>query len=83
MPYIKPPDRDKFILSLFNLPIINNAGEFNYFVSSICKKYLQVHGENYQNYNDLLGALEGIKLELYRRHTGPYEDKKITENGDI
>jgi hypothetical protein len=42
-----------------------------------------MNGENYQHFNDVLGALEGAKLELYRRRIAPYEDTKIVENGDV
>jgi hypothetical protein len=38
---------------------------------------------NYQRLNDALGALEGAKLEFYRRVVVPYEDWKMTENGDV
>ena len=31
----------------------------------------------------IIGALECIKMELYRRGVSEYEDKKILENGDI
>lgn len=31
----------------------------------------------------ITGVLENIKQEQYRRVAGPYEDKKIVENGDI
>jgi hypothetical protein len=34
-------------------------------------------------YNDAIGALEGAKLELYRRYVSAYEDDKIKENGDV
>lgn len=32
---------------------------------------------------DILGVLEGAKLELYRRKIALYEDIKIKENGDV
>ena len=35
------------------------------------------------NYNRSMGVLECIKSEWYRRQVGPYEDKKIRENGDV
>jgi hypothetical protein len=44
--------------------------------------YLDVK-KDYQAINDCLGALEGAKLELYRRVAAPYEDRKIQENGDV
>ncbi len=30
-----------------------------------------------------MGALEGSKLEFYRRIAAPYENKKMKENGDV
>ncbi len=80
MPYIKKERR--IMLDEYNLP--QNAGELNYCLAKICNKYL-VTGEkiNYQRYNDIIGALEGCKLEIYRRLVIPYEDKKIAENGDV
>jgi len=60
-----------------------NLGELNYLITQICSQYLRTKGERYQTYNDIMGALEGAKLELYRRQIAPYEDKKIIENGDV
>lgn len=37
----------------------------------------------YVELNEVVGALESAKLELYRRIVGPYEDKKSAENGDV
>lgn len=37
----------------------------------------------YADYNEMVGTLECCKLELYRRSTAPYEDKKIESNGDV
>ena len=58
------------------------AGELNYALTMLCKEYLGKNF-NYQKLNDVIGALEGCKLELYRRIVVPYEDKKIAENGDV
>ena len=30
-----------------------------------------------------ISIIDDIKLELYRRYAGPYEDKKMIDNGDI
>ena len=85
MPYIKQKDREKFTNLenelLFAVP--SNAGELNYLFTKIAHLYLTKQGTNYQAFNDLLGALEGAKLELYRRKTAPYEDDKIEYNGDV
>jgi hypothetical protein len=85
MPYIKQVSRKrlKSITEQFKNNEILSAGELNYLITTMINSYLNLNGENYQNYNDILGALEGAKLELYRRQIQSYEDKKITENGDV
>jgi len=80
MPYIKVYDRS-LIDAQAKFP--ENAGELNYAFTDLCKLYIMHHGESYQHYNDILGALEGCKLELYRRKISVYEDLKITENTDV
>lgn len=60
-----------------------NAGELNYVFTCIALDYIRRKDERYQHYNDIIGALEGAKLELYRRHVSPYEDKAIAKNGDV
>ena len=85
MPYIKPVARNRFENQLndimHNLPA--DAGELNYMLSRICDIYIQVKGKNYQNLNEVIGVLECVKQEYYRRIAAPYEDKKIIENGDV
>lgn len=60
-----------------------SAGELNYLFSSISKIYLKTLGVSYGNINDIIGALEACKLELYRRTVAEYEDLKIEENGGL
>lgn len=59
------------------------SGELNYQITKLIFEYFKGNGGRYQQINDILGALEGAKLEFYRRIVAPYEDKKITENGDV
>lgn len=61
------------------------AGELNYQMSQLVRSYLAMHGPTpgYQTYNDIIGVLECLKLEVYIRLARPYEDKKISENGDV
>lgn len=80
MPYIKKEDR---LLLLTDEKLPATAGELNYVLTMYTKAYLLKHGESYQTYNDIIGALEGAKLELYRRKIAPYEDIKIEQNGDV
>lgn len=79
MPYIK--DRSKY--PNISTPQCDNVGELNYVFSKIIDTYLNEKGLKYQNINDVIGALECCKLELYRRIAAPYEDEKIKENGDV
>jgi hypothetical protein len=90
MPYVKEnkrneinkEDYDTGSIALF-IEDIECAGDLNYTFTIIALDYLSRKGENYQHINDVIGALEGAKLEFYRRLVGPYEDTKIKENGDV
>lgn len=79
MPYIKDDAR----LAIAETGVLQTPGELNYVFTSIAWNYILDNGLNYQNINDIMGALEGAKFELYRRIAAPYEDKKIIENGDV
>lgn len=84
MPYISKLDRVKFekVLSVLGkLPYLP-IGELNYLITSIIDQQIGSK-PNYQKYNDMIGVLECIKLELYRRQTAPYEDYKKNNNGDV
>lgn len=80
MPYIEKQQRG---LIDFNSILPNTAGQLNYKIHNILEEYVKANGVNYQTYNDMIGALEAAKLELYRRAVSKYEDLKIKENGDI
>jgi hypothetical protein len=80
MPYIKQGDRAR----LSNCPCdIKTAGELNYMITLLIKDYMSEHGLSYQVCNDIVGALDGAKVEFQRRIVAPYEDKKIKVNGDV
>ncbi len=86
MPYIKKEDRRRLYeneASENEFVYPETAGELNYCFTMLAIRYLKQKGENYQHINDIVGALEGAKLELYRRVASPYEDQKIEENGDV
>ena len=80
MPYINPASREALMPS-FDRPTAS-AGELNYQFTCLAIAYLKDHN-NYQGINDVMGALEGAKLEMYRRWAAPYEDLKIAINGDV
>ena len=79
MPYITP-DARQYITNMECPP--KNAGEINYLITTILNDYW-LRNKNYQGINDIVGALEGAKLEFYRRIAVPYEENKIEENGDV
>lgn len=79
MPYINPDARQ----AIEDGCRPTTPGELNYLLTLCLLDYVEDCGESYQTYNDILGALEGCKIEFYRRHIAPYEDAKIIENGDV
>ena len=84
MPYIKKENRSKFRFAIDDLTNkITSDGDFNYIITSLCHYQILKNGLNYQVINNLIGALECAKLELYRKIAAPYEDKKMTENGSV
>lgn len=90
MPYVKERNRELYkplqqMLDTFNLL---HPGDLNYLLTLVCQRYLQTWGDEtrdvtYREYNDIIGALEACKLELYRRMVAPYEDEAIKRNGDV
>jgi hypothetical protein len=85
MPYIKMIDRDRldYITDAASNVGILNAGELNYLITRLCITFMHDNGQSYQNINNVVGALEGAKMEFYRRYAAPYENTKIIENGDV
>jgi hypothetical protein len=85
MPYLKQ-DRRKMLFDLYfsktkNFEIELTAGDLNYIFTKLIDS--QLKSLNYAKINEMIGALECAKLELYRRVAAPYEDIKMEENGDV
>lgn len=59
------------------------AGELNFAITRLLLGYLDRKGLNYQTLNDCLGAMEGCKLEFYRRIAVKYEDNARERNGEV
>ena len=78
MPYIKLDDRN----SLSQGKPIETSGELNYSLTALIDSYVILKGLSYSTINDVIGALEGAKLEFYRRIAVPYEEIKLKENGE-
>lgn len=86
MPYIKREDRTRFEEALISLSknVPETPGELNYLFSTVASMYLSQKREvRYQYLNDIMGALEGAKLEIYRRIAAPHEDLAMKKNGDL
>lgn len=84
MPYIKQEDRPKFDESAVRIGTAAEcAGDLNYAITVIAHTYLKKKGIRYSNINEVVGALECCKLEIYRAIAAPYENDKITENGPV
>lgn len=81
MPYIKEVDRLALIVPQQLGSLL--PGELNYLITGQCMEYWRTSEKNYRVINDILGALEGAKLEFYRRVAVPYEERKRAENGDV
>jgi len=59
------------------------AGELNYVITQEILYYIKMKNVSYQTFNDVLGVLEGVKQEVYRRLIAQYEEKKKRSNGDV
>ena len=82
MPYVKKEQRISMNTEIKDIPL-GGAGNLNYTLTTICQYYLKLHGLKYATINDIVGALEGAKIEFYRRVATPYEEEKIMQNGDV
>ena len=91
MPYIPQTRRDEINFELLDdsrdeggldwTP--QNAGDLNFLVTCFIDNYLLKNGTRYANINEMIGALECCKLELYRKIAAPYENLKEKENGAV
>ena len=76
MPYIEEKLRETALHSP------QDAGELNFALTKAVLKYLG-DSPSYQDYNDVFGAIECCKQEIYRRRLAVYEDAKILVNGGV
>jgi hypothetical protein len=96
MPYIHQGIRERLdeginsligSLRLFNVVSEGSAPEIpgilNYIITKVCLYWLSQGEEKYTQYNAVIGVLESVKMELYRRKIADYEDEKCKENGDV
>lgn len=88
MPYIDADRREDFSINDDFVPVPETPGELNYVLTTAVKNYIELRNFeqgriSYADYNEIIGVLECMKQEIYRRLIVPYEEKKIAENGDV
>lgn len=89
MPYIKQEEREVIDKLVFDLKKeiknknIKNCNQLNYIFTQLIHTFIETNGKNYQNLNNVIGLLDCVKLEYYRRIVSVYEDEKFKENGDV
>jgi hypothetical protein len=86
MPYIPNKRRDEIDQEITSQGLDwapQNAGDLNFLVTTFIDNALSERGVRYALLNEMIGALECCKLELYRMMAAPYEDDKIAENGGV
>lgn len=92
MPYIKQEQREivdndieeiaKHIARLqLDDPEINIEGVMNYIITKLI--YRVYSTPSYREINDVMGMLECVKQEYYRKQAAPYEDQKEVQNGPV
>lgn len=79
MPYLNEGVRS----SIRDGRVPDKPGELNYAMSQLIKGYIAERGLSYTSINDVIGVLACLSMEFYRRLAAPYENTKISENGDV
>jgi len=81
MPYVKSSVRDLMMPIIKEMDkVVCVNGDLNYILFYFCKYHITPSYANYKNY---CGELQQCITEIERKIIGPYEDRKILENGDI
>lgn len=85
MPYIRTRERERLDGAVHALAVAiqdseGTWGAANYAITTLLAR---LPHDNYEQQMELVGTLECVKLEIYRRGIARYEDAKARENGDI
>jgi len=94
MPYVDSEYRDRLdtplnllaevIAAIADEEAIIPCGLINFSICRIVHYLFKIWGDySYSDINDVIGALECAKQEIYRRLAVPYENKKKKQNGDV
>lgn len=79
MPYLTTENKEKLLDHLFP----STAGELNFALTTMCRRYFSKSAKNYEAHNAVIGALECAKQEWYWKMCRPYEDEKERQNGPV
>jgi hypothetical protein len=98
MPYIESLHRQNYNKSIYQLvdqlSTIDHSnptkrvdknvdvGDLNYVISKLIWTLFDKN-KRYKTANDIIGVLECVKLEIYRRQIATYEEEKCKANGDL
>lgn len=85
MPYITPEQRipiDEVLSDISDKLAPLSPGELNYFLSKLLWGMFKLN-RSYTVANTIIGVLESVKFEFYRRPVSELEDEKQSINGDI
>jgi len=88
VPYIARKDRAQYQKAIDELARLvppdrmARPGHMNYIISLLIQR---VYGNSmrYADHNEVVGLLNCVQQEFYRRFTAPYEDVKIEQEGDL
>lgn len=81
MPYVDPVVRETLDKGVRGP---HTVGELNYLITRQVRDFLHKSGPlRYTHLNEVIGVLECVKQEVYRRLAAPYEDAMIDVNGDV
>lgn len=93
MPYIKQESRDQLdpaiedlLIALMKrtvngMQVLPSPGDYNYIITTLLD--MGYKNTTYETVNTVIGILECVKQEYYRRVAAPYEDMKMQLNGDV
>jgi len=89
MPYVPFENRVKYATAID--AIVNllkedgvSSGDVNYVITRILDCTFEMgNSPSYSKINTIVGILECVKQEFYRRRAADYEDGKIELNGDV
>lgn len=86
MPYITQERRkvlDEAIVNLNSLLLGQPIGDLNYAITRLVDSFVQEVKEDYAAHNAIMGVLESVKQEYYRKRVARYENVKCHENGEV